>query len=883
MQRRFLLVCTVLGCALALLFLQNKAMVGSQELQVELERPEPAQVVLEFTDVAGRPVTFEEGGASIDDVTEALMEALAGNEKRALKPIEIVEGSLESLPDGHGLTFQLKDDTLASEVLQDRLQSRRYRSGNPSKPLFNVNLGIDLRGGVEFTARLYNKENEQVPADEDVIDILRKRLDARGLTEPQVYRMTSGEVQVVIPGGTQADAARTRKVLETTGRLEIREVKAFIEVDWERETASVSRTREDNSPYRGPLENVILDRGDGRYSFSKQYRWQVKDPVPQFSDALYPQKARPGERPTTFYHLAEVTLAGDDVSDAFRTTQDGEVAVGITFTSSGGVINHNFGTDVKARGASGEGTGHFAISLDGVVESAPYVREAAGSNAVISGSFTNDEVDSLRTVLKAGSLAVTPRITSERVVGPSLGQETISKGAWSMLAGLVLILLAMWAYYRLRLGTVAVTSLVTTVALVFVVLSIFGATLTLPGLAGLVLTVGMAVDANILIFERLREEIHDDVDVATGIENGYGRAFITILDANLTTFITALILYIVGTGPVQGFGLTLMIGIGTSMFGALYVGRMITDFFYRRAEKVTVPGLIGEVRLPYTKMRYGALVLSVLMIVVSVVYFFVGKGGLDEHFDIDFTGGNMVQVTMTEGLTNEQVTERLAQAYANEQDLLDPHAIQMLPYFADFGQAGEASRQWMFKGRDLEGARIERERAEQEDVLARKLREINRLQADEQENGVKHTSDISALNKEVHALQEAIAELTLEVEERQAVFQEQLRIAFNDVLAPEGAEILAANWDGTTISMEVKVLQTATDDALAEVTSRMADREGVVSATLAPAGTPDRPSVVATVTYETAPPEAKSCSMTTPKGLKNTGVASTTELPVHHS
>jgi len=335
-----------------------------------------------------------------------------------------------------------------------------------------------------------------------------------------------------------------------------------------------------------------------------------------------------------------VVLTGSDVANANVTTDRGQPAVAIAFHPSGGSINRQFTENVKRRGDSGEGSGRLAISLDGVVWTAPTVINPSGRNTLITGQFSPEEAQNLVHVLKAGSLAVTPRVISERVVGPSLGQETITKGTWSMGGALLLVLLVMWAYYRLRLGTVAVVSLAITVSLVFVVLSVFGATLTLPGLAGLVLTVGMAVDANILIFERLREEVRPDVDLGTGIENGYGRAFITILDANLTTFLTALILYVVGTGPIQGFGLTLMIGILTSMFGALYVGRLVTDLFYRRrgAGDVTIPGLIGTIRLPYTKMRFAAMVLSIVVAAGGLSWFFVGKQSLEANYDIDFTG-----------------------------------------------------------------------------------------------------------------------------------------------------------------------------------------------------------------------------------------------------
>jgi SecD/SecF fusion protein len=851
-SRRVFLVALVGVAALVLLFVQNKVMVGSQELTVTLDRPEPAVVALTFKDVAGRPVNFQEGGgAAFEELREAVAKRLAGNEKRALKAIEIVPDSFKPLPDGHGFTFKLVDDTVSPKDLVNRLQSTGFRQANPAHDLFHVNLGIDLRGGVEFTARLYNRDNQQVPADEVVVGILRRRLDARGLTEPQVFRLTSGEVQVVIPGGTQADAARTRKVLETTGRLEIREVKSVLQLA---PNSNLSVRRPNQADFNAPaadVGNFLVEQDNGTWNFGRDYR-EVGVPRKPFIDVVYPEKPAPGTAPAVFYHLGKAVLTGEDVQDAFPTNHEGEVAVGITFTAAGGATNQVFGERIKADFEAKKGLGLFAISMDGTVESAPFVRSAAGANAVITGRFTSDEVDSLRTVLKAGSLAVTPRVTSERVVGPSLGQETIAKGAWSMLAGLGLILVIMWGYYRMRLGTVAIASLATTVVLVFVVLSIFGATLTLPGLAGLVLTVGMAVDANILIFERLREEIHDDVDVATGIENGYGRAFITILDANLTTFLTALILYVVGTGPIQGFGLTLMVGILTSMFGALYVGRMTTEWFYRGKESVKIPGFIKDVRLPYTKYRWLVLPVSGLLLIASAVEWF-GVGDVDAKFDIDFTGGHMVQVTFTEPLDNQQVRTILGDAAAAGEDLLDPSAIQLLPYFADFTQAGTASRQWMFKGRDLEGARIERERASKEDELAATTRDITRLQGDEQENGVKHTEELRTLGKQASGLRDVIATLTARVEDQQVAFQEQLRGAFDAYLANEGDEIEALSWDGETLHIELTLIGAPDADRLQEAAARLEARDEIITATVTAGADSAKPSAVISLTYETAP------------------------------
>ena len=337
--------------------------------------------------------------------------------------------------------------------------------------------------------------------------------------------------------------------------------------------------------------------------------------------------------------------------------QRGQLAVAITMTTTGGAKNGQFTQSLyderqlKGDGSQDEPNGRLAISFDGFVESAPVVQSPSSRNTQITGNFTQDEVDNLRTVLKAGSLAVTPRVIAEQVVGPTLGKETITKGTSAMFGGLLLTLAAMFAVYR-GLSWVATVSLAVTLSLIFVVLSVFDATLTLPGMAGLVLTVGMAVDASILIFERLREEIVDDVDLATGIANGYDGAFSTIVDANLTTFLTALILFIVGSGPVQGFGLTLMVGIITSMFGTIFVGRLITEWWYRGKTNIRIPRLMKPKNISYTAFRLPALFVSIGLFVGGWALFIGGVDDTDERLDIDFTGGSAIQVSLSESMTN---------------------------------------------------------------------------------------------------------------------------------------------------------------------------------------------------------------------------------------
>jgi preprotein translocase subunit SecD len=221
----------------------------------------------------------------------------------------------------------------------------------------------------------------------------------------------------------------------------------------------------------------------------------------------------------------------------------------------------------------------LAIILDNNVYSAPVIKSRiSGGEAVIEGSFTLDEAKDLAIVLRAGSLPAPVQILEERTVGPSLGQDSINKGMKSIIIGGILVVLFMVIYYRAA-GIVADMALIMNFIIIIGALAILRATLTLPGIAGLVLTVGMAVDANVLIFERIREELRVGKTPMAAIEAGYSKALLTIMDANVTTLIAALVLLQFGTGPIKGFAVTLSIGIVASMFTAIVVTRFVFDLF----------------------------------------------------------------------------------------------------------------------------------------------------------------------------------------------------------------------------------------------------------------------------------------------------------------
>ncbi|MCD4689304.1 MAG: protein translocase subunit SecD, partial [Desulfuromonadaceae bacterium] len=220
--------------------------------------------------------------------------------------------------------------------------------------------------------------------------------------------------------------------------------------------------------------------------------------------------------------------------------------------------------------------------LDDTVYSASVIRERIScGSAQVSGSFTGQEATDLAIVLRAGSLPAPVEILENRTVGPSLGKDSIKRGKISVAIGVLLVLLTMGFYYKL-FGVVANMALILNVVFVMALLGMFKATLTLPGIGGIVLTIGMAVDANVLIFERIREELRLGKTARAALEAGYAKAFRTIIDANVTTLIAAVVLFQFGTGPVKGFAVTLSVGILASLFTAIFVSRLVFDFFLTR-------------------------------------------------------------------------------------------------------------------------------------------------------------------------------------------------------------------------------------------------------------------------------------------------------------
>lgn len=368
---------------------------------------------------------------------------------------------------------------------------------------------------------------------EQSLETIRNRVDEFGVSEPEIIPQGKDRILIQLPG--IKDPQRAINLIGKTALLEFK----------------------------------LLDE---EHSLDEALGGKV--PPGDILAYGYKMENETGRRIKTPYLLKKKTLlTGESLEDAKVSISDrfGEPYVSLKFDSQGARdFDRITAQNVKKR---------LAIVLDGVVHSAPVIQERiSGGNAQITGSFTMDEAHDLAIVLRAGALPAPVRVLEQRTVGPSLGQDSIDKGILSIIVGSILVVIFMIVYYNLS-GIIADIALCLNIILIMGALTAFRATLTLPGIAGIVLTIGMAVDANVLIFERIREEMRLGKSPRASIAGGYSKALSTIVDANVTTLIAALVLFQFGTGPVKGFAVTLSIGIVCSMFTAIFVTRTIYDYF----------------------------------------------------------------------------------------------------------------------------------------------------------------------------------------------------------------------------------------------------------------------------------------------------------------
>jgi SecD/SecF fusion protein len=471
-------------------------------------------------------------------------------------------------------------------------------------------LGLDLQGGTEFIVG-FNKDDlkrgeEATEIRDRIRAILENRLNKLGVTEPEIKTAGETAISIRMPAVNEGDKADIRKTIKDTAKLEfhlVAENNATL-VNQYYQAVEEGRTFEVPADL---IRKEIVEEHDGR----------------ETTQIVFIKKA--AER-----------VRGEDVTRA-RPDMDqyGQWSIALEFNQRGAIA---FGE------VTSENVGRqLAIVLDGRVYSAPNLREAiTGGRAQITGQFSYEDAKRLSVIISSGNVPVTIEINSEFGTDPTLGADAVKSGALAGLVGLGLVVIFMIWYYHLA-GVIAVIALIVNTLLVLGSMSITHATITMPGIAGMVLTIGMAVDANVLIFERIREELQKNKSLANSIKSGYERAFSSIFDSNLTTLITSFFLYTFGSGSIKGFAVTLAFGIFASMFTAIFMTRAIFDVLIMKDLIKSLPmrslEFLKDPKIDFIKLCKPATKISLVMVIGSFIVFAVkGKSMLG----IDFAGGTQL-------------------------------------------------------------------------------------------------------------------------------------------------------------------------------------------------------------------------------------------------
>jgi len=521
-----------------------------------------------------------------------------------------------------------------------------------------INLGLDLQGGMHLllkvdTSKLPEEAKEDAPAK--ALEIIRNRIDEFGVKELSVYRQGLDEIVVQLPGVTDRD--RARELIGKTALLEFKLV-------------------EDNQDlYSKALQGEVLDG------------YELKDV----------EKEKVLLNKTTL--LTGDTLVNAEVK--FDQSRFNEPYVAIEFNAKGSsVFSEITGANAGKR---------LAIVLDGKIHSAPRINERIPSGrASITGRFTVEEASDLAIILRAGTLPAPIYIEEERTIGPLLGRDSINSGIRASIIGLVLVFVFMIIYYFFA-GLIASFAMLLNFVIILGTLGWLHTTLTLPGIAGMILTVGMAVDANVLIYERMREEMATGKHMRSIISFGYDKAYSAILDSNITTLIAAALLFQFGSGPIKGFGVTLSIGLMASMFTGIFVTRIIFEVLSNNKNFTKIPMLkiFPKTNIDFIGKRWIAYTLSIIVLGVGLGTFLM-RG--DKMYGIDFTGGQIQEYSFSKPISAEDVRKTIdgigvkdatIQQFANKNQVLVKTALD------EANQIGEAFKA-NFKDNPSELLRIEK-------------------------------------------------------------------------------------------------------------------------------------------------------------------------------
>jgi SecD/SecF fusion protein len=485
-----------------------------------------------------------------------------------------------------------------------------------------LSFGLDLVGGVALTFEIDETETagrSEFDRKEDLskaIEIIGSRVNTFGVTEPIIRAVGNNRIEVQLAGLSLKDNPDIIKIIQKPARLDFKLVHPSL-------TPVSGGVNEIPPGYE--IMTLETERGDEFYT-----------------EELFVKR------------IPEMT--GEGVKDSYASSDEfGAYEVLLKFTGEG---KDRFGDITRSIQENNEQTGRvgrLAIVLDGTLYSAPTVRQAIlGGSASISGSFSQREAIDLANVLN-NPLDVTLKVMEINDVGPSLAEDAISSGMRASIIGGILVLGFMILYFRVG-GLVSLIALSVNLLVLLGVLASFGATLTLPGIAGIVLTVGMAVDANILIFERIREELNSGKSLIASLHGGFDKVLSTILDANLTTLITSAVMIFFGTGPVKGFGVTLAIGIFATVFSALIVNRLLLDLLIESGflKKLSMTSLIKKSSIDFLKYRKPAFIASWIVVAIGISVVVTKR---DTIYGIDFIGGDEITLSFQEEVDVADIRE----------------------------------------------------------------------------------------------------------------------------------------------------------------------------------------------------------------------------------
>ena len=554
----------------------------------------------------------------------------------------------------------------------------------------SLNLGLDLQGGIHLVLEVKTEGMEQQEAQDAVAqaqEVIRNRVDQFGVAEPTIQRQGDNRIIIELPG--VQDVQRAKDLVGQTALLEfqllepsadrtrliqrIDQVLAPQEEEEEEEDLLLSSTTES-----APLSSLLSPAGEdltvaGRDLLRVKKLLnapEAQELIPADVEFLFSSKPA-GAEGNEFYFLYLVRkkpeMTGHMIQDAF-------VSIGQVVEYMGQPIVNFSTTDEGVRLFSRITGSHIgermAIVLDESVYSAPVIQsKISEGRGIITGSGTQEEAKDLAIVLRAGALPAEVEIIEDRTVGPSLGRDSIEQGKTAAIYSMVLVVIFMVLYYRAA-GLIADCALLLNMLFIMAVLAGFHATLTLPGIAGIILTIGMAVDANVLIFERIREELRSGKTVRAAIDSGYGHALSAIVDANVTTFLVGIVLYQFGTGPIRGFALTLCIGIISSLFTAFFVTRTIFELITRKSEQSSLSigpvALFSNLNIRFLSLRNIGFGTSAAVLLIGIVSI-LGINGIRKG--IDFAGGTLLELHFDPAVQVEDIRSQLGRVPVGDAEI----------------------------------------------------------------------------------------------------------------------------------------------------------------------------------------------------------------------